>query len=320
MLWFLGLGIVVPVLMAAGLPFRWLSGLMPEAVAGMRSLAVVAGLAVPFLVALAGWGLDELMGREWPVVTFEGRAGGRRLLLNIMPIFVAAVWFVSLLAVYQFSRAWLRTEPLADQAYQVVDAMQTSSTQWVAMPFGEHFWAPIAAEKGLKLTNVTRPSHWRNRQPPSPYVSAVRYDPASGTVLTTFQDIRIVLLPENHYAYVQAGEEQIPCEADAQGGHIEVECETSLEGRLIVRENAWSGWHAWRDGVRRPLERAGPWLSLRAPAGQHQYRFRYLPWDVGVGALLSVAGLLVAIVLWSPALERRLRGGLRSVVRSEQAP
>jgi hypothetical protein len=320
MLWFLGLGILVPILMAAGLPFRWLASVLPAAMTSMRSVPVVAGLAVPFLLALAAWGLEELMDRDWPVLSFEGGSGQRRMGLNLMPFFVAVVWFFSLLAVYEFSRAWLRTEPVPDHSYQVVDAARTPTAQWVAMPLGEHFWAPIAAEKGIKLTNVTRPSHWRNREPPPPYVSAVRYEPAGGTLLATLEDVRVVRLEENPYAYVQAGSERVPCEARAQGGQIDVKCEASVEGTLIVRENSWSGWRAWRDGVRRPLERSGPWLSLRAPAGQHEYRFRYVPWDVGLGALVSVVGLLVAAALWWPGLEQRLQRRAQTAPEPQPGP
>jgi hypothetical protein len=188
------------------------------------------------------------------------------------------------------------------------------------MPIGEHFWAPIAAEKGVKLTNVTRPSHWRNREPPLPYISAVRYEPAGGELLVTLDDVRVVRLEENPYAYVQAGSERVPCEARVRGGQIDVKCDTAMEGSLIVRENSWSGWRAWRDGVRRPLERGEPWLSLRAPAGQHEYRFRYLPWDVGLGALVSVVGLVVAVALWWPGLEQRIERRIRPAAEPQPGP
>jgi hypothetical protein len=78
---------------------------------------------------------------------------------------------------------------------------------------------------------------------------------------------------------------------------IEVVCDGELPGYLVVKENMWSGWRAWRDGVRVPLL-ANEWLEVVAPAGNHVYSFRYLPWDVPLGMLLSLAGMIMAGLLW----------------------
>jgi hypothetical protein len=78
---------------------------------------------------------------------------------------------------------------------------------------------------------------------------------------------------------------------------IDVVCDGELPGRLIVRENMWSGWKAWRDGERVPLL-GYLWLEAESPAGYHEYAFRYLPWDVPLGMLLSLAGMIMAGWLW----------------------
>jgi hypothetical protein len=53
---------------------------------------------------------------------------------------------------------------------------------------------------------------------------------------------------------------------------------------------------------------AGTWLSVAAPAGTHHYEFRYRPWDVPVGAGLTLIGLALAVWVWRTpvAASRRL--------------
>ncbi len=307
LLLFCGLAIAVALLMAGGIPFRLLVPLVPDLAAGMRSLPVLAGLATPFLIALAAWGLDELLKRRWPILAFESPSGAHRLRISTMAIVVPVLVLASLLSVYRFSRGWLSTLPPQEMAYQVVDAARTESTQWVAMPYGEHFWPVMAAEAGLKLTNVVRPSHWRNRQLPLPYVQAERNLAPPGELRATIEDIYVVEQAANPYAFVETSSGVVPCQARAQGGAIEVACDAPAGGTLVVRENAWTGWQAWRDGQRVPLVRDSQWLSAEAPPGRHAYQFRYRPWDVWLGAALSVLGLLLAVVLWWPGLAARAR-------------
>jgi len=58
-----------------------------------------------------------------------------------------------------------------------------------------------------------------------------------------------------------------------------------------VRENRSSGWQAWRDGVPAPIQATDAWLPVPAPVGAHRYRFRYQPWDVPLGLLLTLLGV-----------------------------
>jgi uncharacterized membrane protein YfhO len=106
------------------------------------------------------------------------------------------------------------------------------------------------------------------------------------------------------YAYVDTGDHSTPCRANAIGGNIDVDCQNDRAGILIVKENNWSGWYASRDG--KPLALAdAQWLSVSAPAGQHHYEFRYRPWDVPLGLLLSLAGIGLAITLWMRSSRRK---------------
>jgi uncharacterized membrane protein YfhO len=68
-------------------------------------------------------------------------------------------------------------------------------------------------------------------------------------------------------------------------------------GKLVVKENTWTGWKAWVDGERVPLI-GEQWLEVNAPAGEHTYLFRYRPWDVPLGIALSIVGVIMCVYLW----------------------
>ena len=190
-----------------------------------------------------------------------------------------------------------------------IEAVQseTESAQWIAFPLGEHFWAPAAAEAGLKLTQQARPSHWKERPVPLPYLAATRaeIDPneIGRDMISEHVGLTFIEDPQNQYAFVtidDSGEEE-PCTAVAQGGHITVNCKTNKPGVLTVQENRWSGWKAWQDGNRISIKYQSRWLTVNAPAGDHQYQFRYLPWDVIAGFITMFMGIGLAILIWLKA-------------------
>jgi len=93
------------------------------------------------------------------------------------------------------------------------------------------------------------------------------------------------------------GSQRFPCQASGHGGNIDVECDQPAPGVLTVYENQWLGWSATLDGAPVPLGK-GQWLNVEAPAGSHVYRFRYRPWEAGVGLSMALAGIILAAVLW----------------------
>jgi hypothetical protein len=309
---YLCLAIVMALFLGSGIPFQWLFKVMPEQAAAVRSSPVMAGLAVPFLLALAAWGLDLLLKLKWPAVSLETTSDSFRPRLNTEYLFIAILVFGSLLSVYQFSKGWLETFEQTGDAYEVVNGVRTESAQWVAMPFGEHYWAPLAAEAGVKLTNVVRPSDWRGRKAPGPFISASRQPEPSTTAVFSQHGVYVTRDVTNEYAYVQAGVETRPCKAEARGGHIDVDCSGDIPGTLVVRENAWTGWSVRRDGERVALQRAGDWLATQAPAGEHTYQFRYRSWDVVLGSIMTLLGVVLAVVLWRPGFVGRARARVRS--------
>jgi hypothetical protein len=106
--------------------------------------------------------------------------------------------------------------------------------------------------------------------------------------------ISIYLRPEIHYAAIDTGTEIAPCKADGKGGHLVVHCIHEQPGTLIIQEHALEGWRATRDGQAIPLQ-TGPWLSVTALPGEHEYVFEYSPWDIKVGLILF--GISIALLL-----------------------
>jgi uncharacterized membrane protein YfhO len=105
------------------------------------------------------------------------------------------------------------------------------------------------------------------------------------------------MVPDAQYAYITDGHTQIPCQGKSDGGHIDVTCESDTAGTLFVIERALGGWKASRDGESIPLL-DGDWLAVHAPAGKHEYNFRYRPWDAPLGIGLAASGLILSLALF----------------------
>jgi hypothetical protein len=275
---------------------KWLLGPLSGPVTGVRCAPLMGGLAVPLVLGLAAWGLDHLLKLDWPRLTLTVSPGPVLRLGTRWPV-MTILLLGSLKPAYDLSRVWLRTELVSPEVYPVVQMLRTQATQWVRPPFGELFWSPAALEAGLKLTESVRPWNWKDREIPRPFLVGEREDVArtGPEVLGRIDGVDIVVRAENQYAVVETDATTTACRATAIGGNIDVDCETDEPGALVVRENQWSGWTAKRDGVAVPLD-PGPWLTVKAPAGLHHYEFRYRPWDVTVGLLLTIAGVALSIV------------------------
>ncbi|MCP4358455.1 MAG: hypothetical protein GY796_10605 [Chloroflexi bacterium] len=306
LLLFLCLGIVLTLFASSADTFRLMAYLVPEFAAGIRNPSLIQGLAVPLIVALAAWGLDLALKQKWPIRSLIPAYTTHKPQLTAVLTALLAVGLMALAlqTAYKFSFRWLFVSHQENMVWTwVLESTITDDTQWVSLPFGEHFWGPLAADAGLKITKHVRPSHWRERKEPPPLISASRLDTSpteNETVLAQFGDIWVLERPSNHYAIVQDSEGKMirPCTAQAQGGYITVRCEADQPGQLIVMENMWRGWRAWQDGKLIPLDKQSPWLMVEAAAGAHEYTFRYQPWDVSVGLFVSLLGLILAGVLW----------------------
>jgi hypothetical protein len=295
---FLAALVVLALWLASAGPQRLLIGLRPpdpiaHAVAGLRYTGLMGGLAIPPLLGLAGLGLDRLLARPWPQ---PWRRLDTRWLLAI-PLAAALV------SAEHFGSGWISTETPPPEVAPVVEALRTPGLEWVCTPFGEGFWIETALENGLKLTyNAYFTWHWDRRYLPAPRLAATRgerppgmpEDDAGVAERPAVHRIRIIEVAGAEYAAVMGADGRAtPCRARGSGGDLDVACDTRGPGTLVVRENSYPGWRAAAGQGSLPLL-PGDWLSVRIPAGSSEVRFRYRPWDVPVGLLLALIGLVLA--------------------------
>ncbi len=278
---------------------RLLFGVIAEdLLIGIRHPTLMAGLAVPLVLGLAGWGLDLAL-QAGPNVSIQWGAGeSKHIRLSWLLLAVPLVWGV--LSVYQFAQAWLFPAAQPGEIEPVMNAMRPGSAGWVQFPFSELSWFLEAQEQDFKVAEAFHPWHLLNRQSPPAALKAER-SPAEQPLAEVFADVQGLTLskdPQVHYAAVQMenGAES-PCSASARGGQIALVCQNDAPGMLVVYEHAWAGWRARVDGARAQLE-PGEWLALKLPAGRHRVNLNYLPWDAPLGALLSLVGIGAAVYLW----------------------
>jgi hypothetical protein len=283
--------------MASAAPLRWLAVYIPQ-LGTIRHIVLIAGLAVPLILAMAAYGLDRLIQLDWPhiIVKFPATITSREFKASLSWLLIfPLLWSIS--ATYTQSQSWVGQED-ATFLLNGISKMKTDDTQWVATPLGDHLWVEAGMSTGLKLTDVAFPWRMKNRQPPQPRIEMVRHEPdGSPQNLGTIDNAGVYMYPDRWYAAITTREEQIPCEAMSDSGSIIVKCESSADGILIVQENAFPGWHVQIDGVKSPLIE-NTWLAVNAPAGSHEFRFNYLPTDIFFGIILSVTGFVAAIYLW----------------------
>ncbi|HMK09341.1 MAG TPA: hypothetical protein VK449_09955 [Anaerolineales bacterium] len=282
--------------LASGVPLRWLAPILPG-LGGFRHAPLLAGLAVPALLGLSAYGLDRVLRLDWPRMALRSGGQGGAATRSISLVWLMALpLLVSLRAPMAMSQGYLKTGSEAS-IYGEIDALRTPSVQWVATPFGEHFWVEPALENGLKVANVVWAWNWKDRSLPAARLVANRGGPPPGTnPVGSLGDIPIYEDPGANYAAVLTATTAIPCQAAGSGGRLSVVCSTGQPGSLTVEENAWEGWRAWIDGSPASLG-AGHWLNLAAPEGTHTYTFAYEPWDVPLGLGVTLASLALLLVL-----------------------
>jgi hypothetical protein len=270
--------------------------LIPQVVF-LRYPAMIPALAIPMLLGLAAWSMNVLFHKNWP--SLELNWSGRRLLgFPLSWLIIIAPMVLSIHPVYLFSQAFYRevSWPLPGP---ILHHLRTPTAQWVMPPYGEFNWSPEMQRQGYKLTGLIRPWGWRERAIPGAYLEAVRMKPDDNVpdIVFNYSDIGIRQRLENEYAFVQGADNITPCSAQALGGKIDVTCDSPEDGMLIVRENAFPGWRVWIDGKIATLE-PSDWLSTNSLTGKHVYSFRYQPWDVWLGLILTLFGCVYAAWIW----------------------
>lgn len=297
---FLVLSALLPLWIASGQPFRLAATTMPDwiasQIANLRHFPVMASLAIPPILALAGLGLDHLLRLLKDPVNLQVSLGEPTYKLRLdLRWLVLPPLLVALHAAWDFGRNWLNLVPLGGEVSAVLDALTTPTAEWVNTPFGEHFFVTPAVERGLKLALGIRPWYWRDRPLPPALLEAYREGPPPGlTPVGSAGGVPIYRGPPEHsYArLIYADGSFTPCSATGRGGDIAVRCGSLQPGRLVIHEYTWSGWQARVDGKPAQLE-GDVWLELELPAGAELVSVHYRPWDVPLGLIFCLAGMLL---------------------------
>lgn len=295
---FLIAAIVLCFLVASAILLKPFVNMFPS-LAGIRHSPQIAGLAVPLIIALSAYGLEKLMNLPWPkIFMYFTRTKAATEAFSLRWLMILPLLF-SLKSAHDFSRLWLQTVLLEPEVYELLGALRTDTLQWVEPPFGEHAFVEPALQRGLKLSPGIMTWQWRDRELPTTFRYLSREgQPEDATWTGEVHGLSIFEKPERSYAELYTGEQRIPCPAFGSGGRISVVCNTPQAGELVVQEYVYSGWRVWVDGQPASLEYDDNWLKVRAPAGRHSYTFRFLPWDVPFGLLLSLSGLIACFYFW----------------------
>jgi hypothetical protein len=296
---FLAVGTILILLLASGIVLEWLVKIVPT-VAAIRFPSFAAGLMVPMILGIASYGLERLLRMDWPELMLgvqSSMSGGTRGISMRWIILLPLILNVRSDAAY--AKAWLTSSQQGDDVPWIEKSLATDELEWVSTPFGEHYFITPAIVSGLKLSPGLKPWGWKDREPPTARIESVRGPAPANGEITLAENFGITLYqrPDEHYAAVMTDSGQEACSAHGIGGVIRVACDATTPGRLIVKENNWTGWKAWIDGERAPLAK-GPWLAVDIPASEHTVEFRYLPWDVPLGLILTVLGLVFCGFLW----------------------
>lgn len=292
---FLGVSVFLIFSFASGYGWGRLASLVPK-LAWIRNPSLAAGLAVPLILGLAAWGVDWLWHLRWPTFGFHLLGCGFSPSLEVSSRWLLLIPLVlGLRSEIAFSSPLLETVPADPQVQQVIGALKTPNLQWVAPPFGEHFFVAPSEVAGLKITDGLLRWHWNGRDRPAAHLLVSRTPPGDPSLnrVGSLRDVGLYLNlgDGTEYASVASGGASEPCNSQGEAGEVHVQCSTKRGGVLTVEEHMYAGWRAWRDGQPVALL-GGNWLTVQAPVGDHDYVFKYLPADVPIGMGLSLIGLL----------------------------
>jgi hypothetical protein len=291
--------------LASGTPLRWVSQFdfwpwLAGQAASLRNCSLIAGWAIPPILALAGLGLDRLLGAPWLASwrspwQSDRAAGSDQRWLLAFPLTLA------LFQAYTFGSGWIGVEPVPAEAAPIVAALRTPDVQWVNTPIGINAWEERAVASGLKLAYGFRAWEWVDRPIPQAalLLSVHGSEPDMRLQRSVTDKIRLfAAAPEVHYATLtDTTGHHTACSATGRDGQIDVRCDSPAGGTLALAENNWSGWQARVGGQPAPI-RPAPLISLDIPPGQHLISLRYRPWDVPAGGALGLLGALSAAVIW----------------------
>jgi len=307
--WFFISSILIVLSFSSGDALKLISKIWAGA-GGIRHPSVIAGLTIPLILGLSAAGLEKLLKLDWPKLElrFSEDKDIQVKSFHTQWVIIIPLLF-SLYQGYQFTKMWISTREETQEIFTILEGLKTESLQWVQPPFGEHFYQERAVGMGMKISHMMN-WRWKDRDLPEAFLEASHSGQPSGTsgIKKIIDDIIIYSRPDQEYAAVITETQKTPCQAQGTGGNLTVTCDADYNGRLVIQENNWSGWKGWMDGKRVNIF-GEQWISVEAPKGNHTYTFRYQPWDVPLGLVLSGAGIIMSIFVWystSPLLDKIL--------------
>lgn len=288
---------------STGQPLRWLVTLVPHTplanfLAGFRHIEQVAALAVPAIIGLSMIGVEALItqSREWRL----------DISIGMHSITIPMVVFLALPLVWALRQGWYASGTWLNLVdYPKLPALQfleEEPEQWVAPPFGVHFWMEPVIAQHLKVLSIQR-WRWKAWELPPPRRFLVRSTeppdvPEGAHMVTLEEGLYGIIEPQAMYAFVAYSDDrQTPCEAEGWGGILEVRCEVLQDGVLWVMEHPWPGWWAKVNGQWQSIESTLPYLHLPVREGEQIIQLRFVPKYELVGGILALAWLLWQMVV-----------------------
>jgi hypothetical protein len=259
------------------------------------SMGGASSLMGPPILVMAAWGLDRLIDLKWPIITMgDSQKDEKSKSLSVKWLILIPVLVLSFKNVIPFAKNYLNVTQNIIPAEEFAFT-QIKDTQWVDPPAD---WLPTLLDEDRKIIMWDRHVTWNGRQRLAGFIGFTNNPDNTVLVVAQEKDFDVIIRPDELYASVKTENGSIiKCAAVSLGGEINVTCNTPSLGILTVLDYQYSGWYAWVDGKKQSLL-TGDWLSVNAPAGEHTYAFRYRPWDVYLGAFLSLIGIGLVIWLW----------------------
>ena len=119
---------------SSAVPLRWLSDIAPDVVGAIRYPVLIAGLAIPALLALAAMGLDRLVKRTWPSIVFalSTQHNPNRLTqikIKWLVLGVPLIW--SIHSAQTFGEPWLNSAPENRDVARALSMIKPPTNEWV---------------------------------------------------------------------------------------------------------------------------------------------------------------------------------------------
>jgi hypothetical protein len=167
----------------------------------IRHTPLMAGLAVPGVLAVAAYGLDRTLALTFPQLSLRFRqAEGDRALSLSTAWLIAIPLVLGLRTSFLHARSWLQTFD-SRRIQAVAERWSSPTLEWVQPPWGEHGWVELAMAHGLKVSPVWFPWRWEGRYAPAPRIEATRgAAPETAAFLWSAEGVDAYLHEARHYA------------------------------------------------------------------------------------------------------------------------